>query len=491
MRLRHFLMSAFMTAVFGVSPAAASGKVPHYFPDGVGKETNPARQISDYFNDINAMDTCRGTRGADAAMPRFFAHSIKVPKTFEGREVTFIFDPWERSPRDGKIYYNDFCGRHEITEEQMQTVIDDMVRHFAIALDNTFEFHREIEDVAVKGNAAQEGKTVEEYRKKLADPVPDAPGITFRELQQLPLPMTKAQFVPKEVHLGFNPYLGVCWLNSGVLWVTPQARVLDEIHGAPKTLAHEMVHADTNLQSLPLSGGVDVEFLASVPMMLGDDNHIALPYHGYLKELRKMARVLFGYDFDQVKREVILYDHAGNIRIDETKYNEYFGKLKAVKEELRTFFRDVALPAYYRNQVFWTGLHNRLNDDLAVFRIMLATRYCITILGSCEETSQFLNAHRDDTLQLAKAAYDEMGKSSEDKGGGEYGDYVVGNRRLSPMTIAEIERAFGVSKEHMLKLAKKHGIKPEDLVSKPPVQVIAIFMNIIEKEQAELERRTQ
>ncbi|HXV26437.1 MAG TPA: hypothetical protein VD862_00180 [Candidatus Paceibacterota bacterium] len=465
-----FAVLAVLPALLAVPSFSAAQTVPHYFPDGIERLSEPARQWEAYLRYMNATDICRGTLGADATFPRDFSRAITVERVYEGKKVTFYFEPWVRT--GDKIVFYDFCGQRTVTEAEFQVVVDDLVSQFEKAVQMGAEYYRELEKLAVRARAKRIGMSEGDLRARLDQPVPDAPNVTYRELQQLPRPMTKADFVPREVHFGYTPYFGVAWLNTGVLWVTPQSRIVDYLYGHPSVLLHEMTHANANLQSYPLSNGIDVELIASIPEMLLDEDHISLMYHGYLADVRDMVNVYFGFDFAQVRREVVVFDHVRNLRIDTAKFNEHVGKLIEVRRELRKAFLKT-LEEFYSDQVFWTSFNEKMQDTRAVFRVMMAFAYDPTIAGGHAETMKFLQRNHRKIMQMANEAYRKSGGES---GSGE------SRRGPSQASLDLLEQMSGMSRDDMLRLARKYRITEDDVRDKSFPELVDLYMRIMEME---------
>src|SRR5688572_12722158 len=99
----------------GGTPATAQERsVPHYFPDGIERLKEPAQQWEAYLRYMNATDLCRGTLGAEVTLARDFSRAIKLERTYEGKKVTFFFEPWVRV--GDKIVFYDFCGQRTISK---------------------------------------------------------------------------------------------------------------------------------------------------------------------------------------------------------------------------------------------------------------------------------------------------------------------------------------------------------------------------------------
>lgn len=460
-------------AVSGFARAEEAKKsVPFYFPPGVIRASDPVKQMQEYLRYLNATDACfsPGERGV-SLMPG--SDSIRVETditstssvTKNPAKLTIVLDNQVRM--DGKVRVTTFCGQRFITESELQTEVADLVAQVNIAADMNYAYYKNLTDKAVKIRAEKLGIPEADLRKQLDQKVPGYE-ITFRELHRLPKPMRRSDFVPRELHLGSNPeidgVLGVCWLNTGIIYYNPMGRIADYLKGLPMVLQHEMIHNNVNLQKFPIGAGFDVELVASIPDMLYPENSIDLFYHGYTKDLRELAWIYFGFNFKQAREEILKYDLGGNILLDEKKYHEHFALLEKVKEEMMTLFEDKVLPEFYSDPVWWSSMNDRLNDRNTVFRVVMATNYDPTILGGRKETMTWLEAHREEILAMAKKAWDEMGeKKSKKPMSGKLPQFLV-DRYLAAFTAEELETLAAYAQEHNLKPADILKMKPQDLL---------------------------
>lgn len=469
-----FGLIAFVVFLFAPQALQAQSRVPHYFPEGIEKVTDPASQYEAYLRVLNVTSSCRSALN-DHSYARLMENNPKVEIEVAGKKTVLVFDAWIKSGNN--IVFYDFCGQKVITPDEFNVVVKDLEAQVRLAVDKAHDYYDDFEERAVKARARNLGVSEGELRNLLDKPVPRVPQITYRELHQLPRPSKKSDFVPKEVHLGYmeEGILGAAWLNSGVTYDMIQGRLADVVIGEPSVLTHEFTHANTNLQRLPLSDGFDVEMAASIPEMFWPEDKISLSRHGYLHDVREMIRVFFGYNFEQASSEVFLWNYGGNIKIDRAKFNQYSDKLADIKKEMLTFFREKAIPEFYSDPVGWTSLHEKLQDSRGVFRIMMALNYDPTILEGHAKTMVFLETNREKIKRMAHEAFLESGKPS-DEGEGD-------SNLISEISIRNLEKVFGMSREEMMSLARKHGIKPESLKDKSFPQMFKILLSVIEKER--------
>lgn len=470
-----FAVLAIILACFNSNIFAAT-RLPHYFPEGIESVNTPVEQWEAYYRYLNATSHCFSPN--ENSFPRFFENSIKIERNLYGEKLIFIFDPWKRN-KEGKIIFADFCGQKIISEDDFNLVAEDFIDEFKRAVEEIDEpYYRYLESLAVRAAAKKKGMTEEVLRPLLDKPVPEDPKheITYREINRIPMPVTKASFVKhikqREVHFGFISALGEVWLNSGITYISLQARILDYMTGdKPVIMAHEAIHANSILQNFPLSEGWDVELAASIPAMLLSDDKIYLIFHSYLRDPRELIWVFFGFDFEKIHKEVVLFNYDGNIRIDAKKFDYYAEKLEEAKAELLRFFHDEAIPEFYSDPTFWTAMGEKLQDKNAFVRIMMVTHYEPTILGGREATAKWNDSHKQEIIEMAKKAYAQSGKPSS-------GD----EKNPVHHKFQSLATRLGLDQDDLLSLAKRYHIKPEELSDKTDDELLLIFFSILDKE---------
>ena len=474
-----FTTFAIAFVCFGLNVFAAT-RLPHYFPEGMESANTISGQMELYLRYLNATN-CFSTDGK--AVSRMFNNSIRIEREVFGEKVIFIFDPWKRTGK-GEIVFSDFCGQKVISQEEFDLVADDFIKQFVRAVEEiNYPYYKDLEKLAVAESFKQKGKGLneEEFRKLLDRPIPEDPEgkISFREINRIPPEITKASFVKhvkaREIHFGFISALGEVWLHSGVTYISLQGRILDYLNGdRPLIMAHEAIHANALLQNWPLSEGWDPELGASLPAMLLPDDKIYLSLHSYLKVPRELIHVFFGYNFEQVRKEVVLFDYDGNLRIDTEKFDFYAAKLEEAKRELLAFFREKAIPQFYSDPTFWTSLGEKLQDKNAAIRIMMIQNYEPTILGGNEETAKWLDTRKYEIMNIAEESYKESGQpSSGDKEGSVHQKFLSLAARL------------GYNQDDLLELAKKYRINVSDLNNKSEEELMRLFLGILYKENTE------
>lgn len=453
----------------GALPAVAQ-QLPFFFPEGIYQTNNPLRQREEYVRFLNATFACNQgisdqgqvLNGMGATIPGSDSLSVQTDVvstdsvTENPAKMKMIFDHYIKV--NGKIRYSDLCHQQFITNEQFDVVVKGLQKQAVDAAQKDYDFYVKIYERTIEVRAAKLGISKAELVKQLDEKVPGYPNVTFRELHRLPKPMHPSDFIPRELHLGFNPplggILGVTWLNTGVIYYNPNAWMTDYLNGIPKVMQHEMVHGNINIEKWPLSEAFDVELMASLPEMLYEENKTDFPSHGYASDIRELAQIYFGMDWAEMHKQIVKMDFAGNIVYDDEKYLYYYQQIDQVKAEMMKFFVEVTIPEFYSDPIWWSAINDIRGDNNTVFRITMADHYKICSLGGCAASQEWLETHKDEILAIAKKAFEAgMGK---DRSSGKFDD-----RHVSPWMRAQYERMF--SESERAQIEKYFSAHPEQL----------------------------
>ena len=426
------LVLTLMTATFAQrqqvprQPAAVT-ELPFYFPPGVIQTTDVIKQQAEYARYTTATNHCFQNTARLGTYSIVDPDSIRIKTDIDSTssitnsraKMEIVLDHFVRI--GDKIRVTTLCDQKLITEEELKVVVDDLLAMVPIAAYNIdFEYYKSVTDNAIRARAEKLGLTEDEFRKQLDEKDPQY-DITFREINRIPASMRRSDFVPRELHLGYNPELlgtlGVTWLNTGVVYYNPQARVLDYLVGKPVVLAHEFIHANVNLQKFPFSDGFDLELNASIPDMLLPDDQVNFFFHPYPETVRELAWIYFGFNFKQVQKEIVRFNFGGPVWVDEDKYRQYFKELERIKAEMLVFFRDKVIPEFYSDPLWWSAMNDRRGDRNSVFRVMMANHYDPTLLGGHAETMKWLLPRTDTAIEMARRAHEASAQDSANNTG--------------------------------------------------------------------------
>lgn len=404
-------------------------ELPHYFPEGMITTQDPLKQRQEALrflyatNDKFQVDRFK-YRGPIIVHPDSIVVETDIDSTSslvdkEPVKMRLHLDNYVQMS-DGKIRVTNFTEQYFITRHQLEVVVYDMIAITKEASHNDWLYYKNLTEVATKARTGQLGITVEELVAQLDEQDPDHPGVTFRDLHKLPPATRESDFAPKNLHLGYNPeldgILGACWLNTGLVYYNPQARLLDYLMSKPCILQHEMMHCNHRFQRYPFTAGFDAELFASVPEMLYEENKTDVFYHGYAKDIREMIWVFTGFNFKQARKEIFKFNRAGDLEVDIQKYQEYFAKLEAAKKVVSEIFQIKAIPLFYSDVTYWSAFHDKMQDDSAVLRLAMAGELDMTILSGRRETMLWLEARKERILEMAKKAYAKSGEKDKNSG---------------------------------------------------------------------------
>jgi hypothetical protein len=443
-------------------PFASPKDVPFYIPPGVIQTSDPVKQRQEYVRYLIATNACyQGSKDTfQSMMPGSDSISIETKLvstssvTNPNTNMKLVLDHYIKMP-DGSVRVTSLCNQQLITQAQVDVVVKDLIAVTAQAAQDDYDFYNVIYDKAIAARATKLGISVADLKAQLDEKVPGY-DITFRELHRLPKPMRVSDFVPRELHLGYNiplqGILGVTWLNTGLIYYNPDARIVDWLDGRPKVMSHEMVHNNINIEKFPMSEAFDVELMASLPEMLYEENHLDFATHGYAKDIRELAQIYYGFDFAQMNKDVFKVDLAGNTVIDEERFRFYADQLTTIRKEFMTFFQNVTIPEFYSDPSWWAAVNDIRGDNNSVFRVTMALYYNPTILGGSKETLQWLESHREEIMEIGNSAFQiGLGRAH----GGTMPAKKFGN--IPSYLIAEYERVFTpVEREHIEAYYKQH-----------------------------------
>jgi hypothetical protein len=279
MQFKKLLLTALFLTIAGTASAqsqpAVQSQLPFFFPKGFHTTTDPIQQREEYVRWLNSTWNCNqgGSGGFNMTIPGSDSIRIKTDVvstdsvTENPAKMTMVFDHYIKQA-DGTIRYTDLCHTEIITPEQIKVVSDGLQKQATEAAKRDYDFYAIIYDKSIEARAAKLGIPKADLIKQLDEKVPGY-NVTWREVHRIPKPMHPSDFVPRELHLGFNPplggILGVTWLNTGVIYYNPDAWITDALNGIPKVMQHEEVHGNINIQKWPLSEAFDVELIASTP----------------------------------------------------------------------------------------------------------------------------------------------------------------------------------------------------------------------------------
>jgi hypothetical protein len=453
--------------------------LPFFFPTGIKQTIDPVEQRQEYERIFASTWYCNQGGNPPLTMmaePGSISVQTDVVSTSSVTEnpvkMRLVLDDFVRQP-DGRIRVTTLCGQYYITETQEKVVEAWMINHVIEASKADNDFYATIMQLSVTARANKLGIPEADFAKSLDEPMIDNKNITYREFNRIPKPSKSSDFVPRELHLGYNPplggILGVTWLNTGVIYFNPEALMVDYVITRPVILQHEMVHVNINTEKFPMTEAFDAELAADMPMTLYPENQINLPDHGYNADLREIFWIYFNDDFDEARKQSYKVDLAGNPVLDEAKYRYYFEQHQKVKAEAMKFFQTVTIPEFYSDIAWWGSVNDIRGDKNSVFRMTLALHYNPTILGSSKDSLEWAESHREEILDAARKGFKDAvgGANTNDV------DNDITMERVPTYLIDMYQRIFtpeerevieAYYKTHPQELVKLKTMSPEQLI---------------------------
>jgi hypothetical protein len=470
---RIFTLAASLLLLAGVAFSQNTPtEQPFFFPKGIQQyATDPIKQHQEYEHLFQATWACN--QGNPHAMrtldPGSDSYSVVTDVvstssvTENPAKLKIIIDHLYKQP-DGRYRYTSLCDQFFVTEDQVKLLVDALTKLTVIAAERDNAFYRVVAERSVEVRAKKLGIKKEELIAQLDEQVPGY-GVTFRELHRLPKPSKASDFIPRELHLGFNPplggILGVTWLNTGVIYYNPNAWMVDYVSTIPKIMQHEMVHNNINFEKFPMSEAFDVELMADMPSVLAPEDTLDLPSHGYTRDLREFSQIYYNFDWDQYEKDTVKFDFAGNLVFDDSNFLYYHKQIETIKADMLTFFMNVVIPEFYSDPMWWGAVNDIRGDDNSVFRMVYALHYNPTLLGGAKPTMEWLNAHSEEIKEIAQRAF-EKGLT------GKKGGMAMG---VPPYMVDQYNRAFTADERqnietyfinHPEKLAEIQKMSPAD-----------------------------
>ena len=321
--------------------------------------------------------------------------SIELDTKIHGVNVHMTFPNYVRM--NGKVRHYHALGIDTYTEEEFQCIIKDHREYITKAAELAMKDYETTFDKIINAQESvlkKEGalKESENLKSMLDKEIPDYNGLKLRDI--LFTPDIKLQdFVPSRYYFGEIAALGVTYFNTGIIDIDPKARVLDYLNEWPTILIHEMTHNNPKIQGYPLLSTFDAELWASFPMLVKDDMGHFMK-HGYLKDIRKMSKILFNFDSELAFEDLISLELMMGTEIESTdNYKKLRGYMQKVTE-ISQAIKDVAfndyIPEYYTHPLYYMALNEFLKDDNASFKLIMYKNFEPTLLGGPEKTRDFV-----------------------------------------------------------------------------------------------------
>jgi hypothetical protein len=196
--------------------------------------------------------------------------------------------------------------------------------------------------------------------------------------------------------------------------------------------------------------------------------------HGYLTELRKMVKIMFGFDSERAMNEIFGYNLSGNMQINKVALEKHAKSIMAISIELQREIEEQIFPEFYGNMFYWLAVNDIMMDQTAMMKIILARDYDPTILGGRAATTSWLETNETIIKELAEKA---MTKSKEQP----TINIPEGNRIIT--RARALANILGIDERSAIeRLEKKYNLKVKDILEMNEDQLEKLFNEILEKE---------
>lgn len=373
-------------------------EVPHYLKN-VDCPEDPVVKL---FEKWRVYDSLTSKYPTNDGGTTFLNESIIVNTAILGKKVKMTFVGYVK--KDDKIFRYANDGIEILSQKEFDVVVKDHIDYITKAATLMHEkftvpYQKILENVEAtlkKEKALGENEKLEDLLDK---EIPDYDGLKNRDVLFIPSNNSVKDFIPAHYFFGSIPEaLGVTYLGTGIVAIDPKARILDHINGPPAILMHEMVHNNKKLEGFPFALYFDAELWAEFPMLTENDC-VNFTYHGYLKDVRKLARVLFDFDsstnFKDIREYSLMF--GGKIEDSENykKLRRTMEKVNKISEIMQSTALNDIVPEFYTHPLYWITVNQFLHDDAAAFKINFYRKFEPSCLGSPEETRKFMDANKD------------------------------------------------------------------------------------------------
>lgn len=342
------------------------------------------------------------------------SESIELERKILGTNVKLIFPNYIKQA-NGSVRHYHAAGIDTYTAKEFQCIVEDNVEYIKNGAEMMMKDHENMlnkildaQEKALKKSGIL--KESDKLRDMLGKDVPGYEGLKVSDVLFTP-DMTVQDPVPSRYYLGEIAALGVTYINTGIIGIDPKARALDYVNGKPVILIHEMTHKNPKLQSYPMLNMFDAELWASLPELVYEDmGHFMR--HGYLKDIRKVAKILFNFDSGLAYKDMLSLDLMMGIEVEKDrdfeKVRGYINKVTEISKAIRKVAFEQYIPEFYTHPLYFMTLNDFLNDKNATFKLMMYMNFEPTLLGGPEKTRDFIQENEEVFDRLSREVMQDL-----------------------------------------------------------------------------------
>lgn len=406
--------AATYTALAPTQSEAKEECVPHYL--------RGMRQPKDKLENMLEKERVYGTlltKYPADPNKKIITGSIERDAKIYGVDVKMIFPNYVKV--GNKVKHYNAAGIDTYTEDEFQCVVMDNVNYIADSAKLAMQdYEKTLQVILTSQEKALKAAGVLKDKDKLKDmldkDIPKYKNLKLRDV--LFTPDVKIQdFVPTRYYFGEIPALGVTYINTGIIDIDPKARILDHINVWPVILIHEMTHNNSKLQSIPMLDKFDAELWASFPMLVHEDL-IHFVYHSYLRDVRKVSKILFNFDSRLAWQDITSLDLVMGTEFEnankQKKVRDYMERVTEISKAVRETAFNVYIPEFYTHPLYYMTLNDFLKDNNTTFKLLMYKTFEPTLLGGPDKTKEFIDENNDTIKEISRTVMQELrNKQSE------------------------------------------------------------------------------
>ena len=366
---------------------------------------------------------------------------IVMPKKWSSKVFTTTWTLSDYSWENGKIFEIQGIKKIEISQEDFENLKFTWTNHMVEAaqyLVNKYSNLREKQIKIIEQNFKENGildenEALENKIKGMDNNIP------IEDLLFLAPIFDLSDFLPKEVFVqsmqvegGF--ILGLCLMETDILYYDPSALLFDYFKYNDVVL-HEMVHNNSYLQTMIAGTYIDHELQTSFTERYNAG--FKYLYHGYLRGLNKHGKIIFSFDADRARREMINSKGGeSSITFNDDAVNTYIPMAAKVKEEMGNSIIDRFMPIQYLYPIFYGCVGDELYNKHGSIYLTLNSDFGFSLLNGPENTLMELKKYR----AVIKKVYEKAMKKTEET---KKSDAEKRNAQKSIMKILPIIKKYG------------------------------------------------
>lgn len=311
--------------------------------------------------------------------------SAKAALDIHGSKIDMVL-PHYMADKDGNWAY-----MGDGKKVSKDVIIKDLHDTFENAVDIAWKHYQELSNLTnpkiekIFANAKRDaGKKIE------------GTGLTFGDAFGI-VDLAKGDFMPDGTKVWFAPLeggtLAVTYLEIHKIGYSPTARRSDAIWGGAYILGHELVHNNTKLQGFPMPLGHDIE-MEAFNILVDENNPFQFLFHGYAKDLRRLAGTYYGIDTKEAGKKLIkdmLYKY---VEFDEEEWKNALVTINGVAKKLQKELYEEAYPEYMSMRPWWLMMNTYLKNAITPLEYSLAKDTRPKIMPE-KEYEQFLEGKKE------------------------------------------------------------------------------------------------